>query len=243
MITLKDFDLEKYASDKQYQEYLKVLNKFVNNKSKEKNITHIFVGGSFVCGRLHKFSDLDCYVIDPGTEEMAEMHTKVNKIKLDYLVLSKKVILQEIKKEKKGNFRLFSSGIAKLIKVYGDNSLDKIINQAKKIVKSKIPKLSIGTININIAFLKNQKTESKILYKRGDIIGFHLRMNHIIHCCVDYYFQINRLPRPAWKNISSEIRDKIFLDLAKKMLIEKDNMKKQKKLCDLIDYSIKMLKR
>lgn len=241
MITFKGLELQKFEKNNQYKLYLKVLNKFVESKSKEKNVTHIFVGGSFVCGQLHKFSDLDCYVIEPRTKEVMEKHTKLLGIKLDYLLLDKKIILQEIEKEKAGNFRLFSLAIAKCIKVYGDDSLDKVINFAKKVFESKIPKLSMGTINNNIDFLENQKRETEVLYKTDDTIGFHLRVNHVIHCCVDYYFKINLLLRPAWKNISSEIKDKKFLSLLKRVLIETDDTIKHKKLKKLIDYTVNML--
>ena len=63
MFTLKDLNLEKFASDKRYQDYLASLNTFVKQISKNRGITHIFVHGSFILGKLRKGSDLDFDVI------------------------------------------------------------------------------------------------------------------------------------------------------------------------------------
>ncbi|MFC1615537.1 nucleotidyltransferase domain-containing protein [Patescibacteria group bacterium] len=241
MITLKDLSLEKFKSQKQYQNFIKALNTFVSKKSKLKNISHIFVGGSFVLGNLHKESDLDCYMIDKNVKGMIEESQIINGVKVDYLVLNRSIINKEIEREKLGNFKLFSGSVAILKRVSGDNSFNKLIAKAKKISKLKPPKVPREEIITNIAFLTNQKQEIEWMRKNNDIVGFHLRTNHVISCCVGFYFQINRIPRPAWKKLSMGIQNKKLLNLIEKVLLERNDIKKHKALCDLIDYSIKCL--
>jgi predicted nucleotidyltransferase len=228
MITLADLELKKFEKNKQYQKFIKVLNKFVKKKSKAKDISHIFIGGSFVKGALNNFSDLDFYIVNKSNQVFTNKEEKdsIDNVKIDYISIGRESVLPEIKKENKNFYRFFSTCLANTKKVYGDNSFDDIIKLAKKSAESEVLKLTKEEIANILNFLNAQKIESKILFKKNDIIGFHLRLSHLIHACVEYYFKIRQLPKPAWKKISKGIENKKFLFLLENALTEKDDLKK-----------------
>lgn len=240
MITFEDLGLQKFAKNKQYQKYLNVLNRFVDKKSKEKNISHIFVGGSFINGNLNTFSDLDFYIVDSLNKVIIGKEEKdyIDGIKIDYIIVSRESILPEIKKENESFYRFFSTCFANSKIIWGNDDFDDVIELAKKSAKSKIKKFTKEEINNALNFLIAQKRESKILYEKNDIIGFHLRLNHLVHTCVEYYFKFQEIPKPPWKRISENIQDKEFFSLINNAVTEKDNLEKYVKICLMMDYCI-----
>jgi hypothetical protein len=65
-----------------------------------------------------------------------------------------------------------------------------------------------------------------------------LRLNHLTHACIEYYFKVRQLTKPAWKRVSEIIENKEFLSLLKTALTEKNDLEKHKKICLMLDFCL-----
>jgi len=241
-ITFKDLGLENNTSSSQYRKYLDILNKFVK-KNNSKNITHIFIGGSFTLGNLNKNSDIDVYVVKTSIgNQITQKKTIINEVEVECFCLGKEFIKNKLKIEQKNPHRLYSHCFAKWKKIKGDNSLDRYIKLAKNITKSTIPVMKKIEKISSIDLLVNFKQEIKTFLDNNDIISFHLKSGQLIYFCVEKYFHINRIEKPEWKYLSASIQNKKFKQLLEKTTTQKDDKLKYIQICKLTNYIITLLR-
>ncbi|MCE7735991.1 MAG: hypothetical protein GPJ54_14005 [Candidatus Heimdallarchaeota archaeon] len=241
MLTLDKLGLGRFIDNPQYNKYLDLLNAFVEQKSKEADVTHILVGGSFIRGQLEQGSDLDCYVLDTKMETLLEKGVIMDGVKVDYLTMNEDVLRKHIENEQNGNFRLFSQGFMIVKCIFGDDSKNKYIEFAKNVAESEILIVPLETLLSNINFLNNQKTETLRMLNKGDTIGFLLRVSHVAQNCVFFWFDANQVLAVPWKKLSRSVEDKNLLSHVEDVLSTSNNNEKHKHLCKLIDYTTDLL--
>lgn len=240
-ITFKDLALEKYVANSQYIKYLDILNKFLK-KYNDKNITHIFLGGSFALGNLNKNSDMDVYIVKNNiANQIIQKKMTIDKVEVEYFCLGKEFIKHRLEAELKSPHRLYSHCFTKWKKIKGDNSLDRYIKTAISITKSAVPAMDKVEKISSIYLLENYKQEIKNFLDNNDKISFHLKSGQLIYFCVEKYFHAHRIEKPDWKHLSESIQDQKFKQLLEKTVTQKADKSKYNQICKLANYIINLL--
>lgn len=230
---LNELGLSEFEGIPLYERYLKALNKFLEEKENSDEIMGIMLTGSFARGEINRESDIDLILVNSCNQEPEDRKAFFDDIEVNYVYTGAEELKRKMQEEKKSNKRIFATVVHAGISLYGKN--EELKKLADEVYNAPVPCIDGIEKNNTINFLNDQKKELRKLLANGELINFHLRLNHVIQNCVKNYFIIKKMLWPPWKRISESIRDNDFKELLFNALNETKNSKKLEKTNKLVD--------
>lgn len=193
------------AIDPLRSRFLPAFRAFVQRAMRDTNVTHIFVGGSFARGQLRLDSDLDFCVVRRRGTALRHETLRLKGIPMDVVTVTPAIARRELTAERRSFLRRFSHLLAGSMRVVGDTTFAPVIVRARRVASSPVPTLSWETLQAYAMYCTKQKTIMRVYLEKQEHLNFLLKLTDVVARCVQYYFELHRLPIPSWKQASAVI--------------------------------------
>lgn len=224
--------------------YEKVLKKFVDQQKCNPKVIGIFVSGSFIHSKPDKNSDLDIFVLLDKSKYRERGNTWIDGIEIEYFINPvlqvKDYFKTEIGEKAPCTAHMFANSVVLYKK---GNELDKLIKEAKLILKRPVPKMKKMEIELARYFIDDLYKDLEDTYVNGDLFAFNLMANKVLEKSLQIFIKYKNVRQEKIKRLMNqlEILDKSFYKLFSDVVLEIDTKKKFECLKKLVDYTEKMI--
>lgn len=234
-------------SAREKQKYDKVFAEEVEKLKKRKSVKAILIGGSYARNALTHGSDLDFVLLVEKGREPKEERYEVEGIPVEHFSLTELVAKKHIEKEHATSNRFISGVLAGCRHVSGDKKLaNKIIVEAKKSLRSKVPKLSSSEKVAFLFFLSRSPLQEERIGARGQNVARQLRMNHKLYTCFELAHRFEQIPVPSykhWDDRLSYLKDRKMARLLSKTILASTKTEHWNEWSKLVVYTSELLRR
>ncbi len=203
-ITLNFLDID--PNDMIYKDYISVLNIFLSNRDYD----NVILCWSFAKKSLHKWSDIDLFVIDDSVTKLVQSKEVINGIEIDILKCSMSNLVQILNDEKNSYIRRISNFLSSWIPFNSITKFEELIALAQETVHYQLPKLAEEELMQIKEFIASSKTLAKSYFDSYSDLSFYTRISSAIQSIISNYFKLNKQVIPNWKSIDESIYIWVF---------------------------------
>lgn len=226
-------------SENNLSKFKKVLKKFVDKHSSNPHVVGILVTGSYVHSRPDKNSDLDIHIVLDESKFRERGNTWIDGIEIEYFINPinqiKAYYREEVDEKAPCTADMFSHSIVLFKR--GD-ALDKLIKEAKAIIKKSIKHLDKNGMELAKYFLDDIAKDLEDVLIKKDLLAFDLIAHEIFQKCLQIFLKQNSIVKEKIKRLSNQLRaiDKNFDKLFFSAVLEREPKKKFIAVIKLISY-------
>lgn len=189
------------------QKYLKISQEFLEKIKKENKVVCALITGSYFNNKLSENSDIDIFIITQNHKSGKKGVKTIRNVKVSFFINPLRFVKRLLKEEKNAFKRTTAEIIVFSDCIYGNELSKKLKEEANKVLKSKLPKLSRKEIYYYgwklydkfVAFDRDiEKTQKE--YLRNDLFWY----------CMEIYFKAKRTYKPHTKYIIPRIKELDF---------------------------------
>ena len=221
------------------EKFEKALEKYVNKIKKNKNVIGILLSGSFVHSEPDKNSDLDVYVLTKDSKFRERGNTWIDGVEIEYFFNPIKQVEEYFKKElKERGPHTSHMFVNSRILFKRGKELNRLIEEAKKVLNKKRPKMSSVSKEISKYQIDDLEKDLEDTFLKKDKAAFSLVANRIIEESLDIFLKDSRVYPEKPKRILVLLKkiDGKFASLFEKALVETNIEKRYSDLIKLTRY-------
>lgn len=226
------------------KKFQKALDKFAAMHRKNPNVIGILLSGSFIHSTPDKNSDLDILVILKDSKTRTRGNTWIDGIEIEYFINPIHQIENYLATEVGGKAPCTAHMFANSVVLYrkGDE-INRLIKEAKKIIKKKAPKMSKSAIETERYHIDDLEKDLEDTYLRDDAFAFNVVATDVLENSLSTFFKVNRTTKEKSKRLQLQMKsiDPKFERVYTKALLEKNMARKFKLLTAVIRYIENML--
>lgn len=216
-----------------------IINIFVNKYKTNPNVIAILISWSYIHSIPDKNSDLDIYILLKKSPTRERWNTRINWVEIEYFINPVDQVKHYFKTEVWDNSPMTAHMFANSKILYQkDNTVNKLIKEAKNILKKK--KKSMNKINIEFSKYSIDDTAKDLedSYLKNDIFSFYIIANLLLSESLEIFLKVHRLSKEKSKRLQNQLKsiDNNFEKIYSSALLEKDLNKRFKALNKLVSY-------
>ncbi|MEA3248269.1 MAG: nucleotidyltransferase domain-containing protein [Nanoarchaeota archaeon] len=186
------------------QKYLKISQEFLYKIKKENKVVCALITGSYFNNKLSENSDIDIFIITQNHKSGKKGVKTIRNVKASFFINPLRWVKRLLKEEENAFKRTTAEIIFFSDCIYGDELSKKLKEEANKVLKSKLPKLSKKEI-----YYYGWKLYDKLVAFDRDIekIQKEYLKDDLFWYCIEIYFKTKRTYKPHTKYILPRIKE------------------------------------
>lgn len=221
------------------QKFQSALDKFVERHKRNPNVIGILLSGSFIHSKPDKNSDLDVSVVLKKSQFRERGNTWIKGIEIEYFINPIEQIKYYFKTEVGDKAPCTTHMFANSYILYKKgNELEKLIKEAKKIMKKGVSPMGKMEKELAKYFLDDLQKDLEDTYLKKDRFAFSIIAMAILEKSLSVFTKLKKIQKEKSKRLRDQLKnlEPEFEVLYSKALLEVSLEKKYKALVKLIDY-------
>jgi len=178
------------------QKFQSILNKFVDEHKKNPNVIGILLSGSFIHSKPDKNSDLDICVILKKSEFRERGNTWSDGVEIEYFINPVNQVREYFKTEIGDKSPATAHMFANSETLYkSDSEVDKLIKEAKKIMKKSAPPMSKMEKEFAKYALDDLQKDLEDTYLRKDQFAFSIVAQEVLEKSLSTFTRLKRIQK------------------------------------------------